>query len=614
MRKSSVVRTAVLAAALAAGGLALSGPAQTEPAPPSQATADIRQPLVSAILAELSARAARDDIGEEERAWLSELGGFYGMSGAAPLWVDAAGVTSRGKALADEIAAADRYGLDPEAFTLPSPDADPATAEVTLSLAATQYIWHARGGRIDPSDLSLWLDQTPRTVYASTVLSPFTEAPDVAAALRAHHPRHPQFEALRQALLRARGLAEQTKPLRLMLGGAVIARGERHLDVPIVRQRLGIPAEVGRETLADDEVIEGVRQFMRKAGFGKKKRVIDDDVRTAIESATERDHPRERAALIEKLVINMERWRWMPPDMGALHVWNNLPEYETRIVKDGEIIHRDRIIIGQPHTQTPVFSNAMSQVIFQPTWGLPPSIKLKQFGGRGNIGEALKARNMAIVDYDGTPIRASRINWGKVDIRKVPIVQGPGPGNPLGRLKFIFPNAHDVYMHDTPDKGLFEASRRTFSHGCMRTRNPERFAEVVLRERLGWTPADVARQLTIKQTTAIGLKQRIPVHVTYFTVVVDESGTLRQLDDIYGHDRRIADAMRGVPVSRIASSDPARAQLRQNEELARGGRKESRRSREFRMASYARPRSARPAAAKPAVKPFSFFSPKPTAN
>ena len=148
---------------------------------------------------------------------------------------------------------------------------------------------------------------------------------------------------------------------------------------------------------------------------------------------------------------------------------------------------------------------------------------------------------------------------------------------------------------------------RTFSHGCMRLRNPQQYAEIILRERRGWTPADVAKQLTYKDTIKIDLLQHIPVHVTYFTLVADASGGLRSLNDIYGHDKRIADALNGVPVEKIAARDPAMAQLKENQELARrSGSRESKRSRQLRVASYSKPRPAqRPSVQKP--KPFFFF-------
>ena len=200
------------------------------------------------------------------------------------------------------------------------------------------------------------------------------------------------------------------------------------------------------------------------------------------------------------MLVNLERWRWMPERLGTTRIWNNLPEFKTRVFKDETLIHEERLVIGTAKSQTPVFSDVVSHVIFQPEWGVPESIKIAQLLPHLKSGdiEVLDRRDMKVLDDRGKKMDPMRIRWEKADIRKVSIVQNSGPGNPLGRLKFIFPNAHQVYMHDTPDKALFNTEERTYSHGCMRLRNPDRYAEVLLGLDQGWTAADVKRQLASK--------------------------------------------------------------------------------------------------------------------
>lgn len=580
------------------------GPAVSEITQPANETATARTQIADAILAEIRLlQGATKD--ETEAAWLSELAGIYATHDAQPFWTDERGINQRGEAVAKVCRGADDYGLDADAFELPGPSDSQAVAELKLSMAAVKYVWHARGGRVDPSQLSLWLDQTPRVVYASAIVRAIAGADDIETALLSEHPPHKDFEILRRALLQAQGKIEMPKP-QPILPGAKIIKGDRHIDVALVRRRLGIPAAESKdETLADGEVIEAVRQFMRQAGYGKKRFAIDDEVRTALNAAAE-TKPGDNRALVEKLIINMERWRWVPRDFGAIHVWNNIPEFESRIVKDGEVVHRERIIVGKPSTQTPVFSDAMNKIVFQPTWALPPSIKLAQLGRHAGPGIAsvLERRNMKIVDDSGRVIRATRINWSRINVDQVPIVQGPGPGNPLGRLKFVFPNSHAVYMHDTPDKYLFNSAERTFSHGCMRVRNPERYAEVILGLTHGWTGEDVAEQLSIKDTHDVMLPEHVQVHVTYFTAVVDGDNRVRLLKDIYGHDKRISDAFAGVPYAKIAARDPALAQIRENRELARRSGARKQKPGASGLAQNRTP--ARAAQAKP-KKSFSFF-------
>ena len=199
-------------------------------------------------------------------------------------------------------------------------------------------------------------------------------------------------------------------------------------------------------------------------------------------------------ASLRTLLVNMEQWRWMPADLGNFYVWVNIPEYTIRVVRADRIIHSERVIVGRTNTQTPVFSDEMQQVIFHPFWGVPDSIKTNELLpslARGNTG--VLERNGLRVSYRGRDINPGSVDWTKVDMRKFHVYQPPGGSNVLGVVKFRFPNKHDVYMHDTPSKSLFNASVRTFSHGCMRVRDPLKLAEIVLAEERGW-PAEPGRR------------------------------------------------------------------------------------------------------------------------
>ncbi len=476
-----------------------SQPVAIAPVPRVPVLIPAAQPLVYLVRDEIAQRKKRkpDDMTLQ---WLDQLAAYYGQPETTLTWVDLNGLLPRATAVIEEMGRAGDYGLDPGQFVVPELSAAPASArelaiaEAGVALAAAKYAWYARGGPIDPSQLSLWLDQSPRPVDAAKLVGLLREAGDAAEELRAFQPKHPQFEYLRRAYHAAR------QPL---------------------------PATANKGA----------------AGVNK--------------------------AWLTKLKINMERWRWLPRDFGSLHIWNNLPEFETRVVKDGDVIHRERIIIGALTTQTPVFTGWMTHAIFHPEWGVPESIKISSLLARLRSGDTrvLNRRNMRI--FDGKKeISPKSIKWAEVNIRDVPIQQRSGEDNPLGQLKFMFPNKHDVYMHDTPGKHLFANAVRTFSHGCIRVKNPQRLAEVLLGEVKGWGPADVRWQMRQK-TARLEFGRAIPVHNTYFTIVADAAGNLVSLPDIYGHDRRIADAMAGVPAKQIAASDPALAQKKKNEDLVK---------------------------------------------
>ncbi len=508
-----------------------------------------------------------------ERAWLDGLANLYAARDYRPIWMKTSGDLTVARKVAAEIARADAWGLDASKYPLPDlsvPLADATRAadvEVQLSLATLTYVAHARGHRVDPSQLSKWLDQRPKPVQAYEV-GLIATADDPALALQRQHPQHPQFEKLRQAYLKLRGgeaikAPVAARPIQLPASGPRLKTGTEHADVTILRQRLGIrAADQDEAEVYDRDVASAVRAFQKRVGL-KANGVVTDSVRLALNAGDAADGKAARktpASELKKILVNMERWRWLPDDLGSTHVWNNLPEFETKVIKSGQVIHQERIVIGKTETQTPVFSDKMRYVVFQPDWGIPNSIKITDLLPRVRGGDAgvIERRNMRVV-MNGKPVSSSRIDWSRVDIREVEIRQNPGSSNPLGQMKFMFPNKHDVYMHDTPSKHLFNSSVRTFSHGCIRVRNPRALADLVFHEDRGLAPAQVQASFigANKPNNKIDLERSIDVHNTYFTVVANEDGSLRSIADIYGHDRRILMALEGTPAAVIARDDPA---------------------------------------------------------
>jgi murein L,D-transpeptidase YcbB/YkuD len=249
----------------------------------------------------------------------------------------------------------------------------------------------------------------------------------------------------------------------------------------------------------------------------------------------------------ERLLANMEQWRWMPDDLGKFHVWVNIPEQLLRVVRDGRVINTERIVIGKPNAQTPIFSNEMKYLIFHPFWGVPDSIKTNEILPGLRRGRAILARQNLRLQLNGKDVDPNRFDWSRTDIRRFHVYQPPGRGNALGIVKFMFPNKHAVYMHDTPSKSLFKASVRAFSHGCMRVQDPVKFAELILAEDQGMSP-DQVRSLAganAPENNQINLSRHIPVHMVYFTMRVEDGGKVSTFKDIYGHEERIRLALGG---------------------------------------------------------------------
>ncbi len=426
------------------------------------------------------------------------MSAFYAERQGAPLWSGPQGRKSIADSLVAEIRRGGEWGLDASAFDIPSVRANGkgdgsretlALEEAEISAAVLKYARHARGGRLEPSTLTPFLDRKPPLYESKSLLNQIARAADPAAYLRDLHPQHPQFQKLRQKYLAARS-------------GVAVATT---VDEPPA-------ASPGK-------------------GRGKSKGAP----------------ARAPEASARRLLANMEQWRWMPNDLGNFYVWVNVPEYTVRVVANGQVIHTERVIVGKIDTQTPIFSHEMQQVIFHPFWGVPDSIKqneiLPSLQGSGSV---LAKHNLRI-QSGGKDIDPRSVNWSAADIRKYHVYQPPGGDNVLGVVKFRFPNKHDVYMHDTPTKGLFSNTVRTYSHGCMRVQNPVKLAQVILAEDKKMT-SDQVRAMTAPgapENNQVNLTRRIPVHITYFTASVEDDGRLNTFNDVYGHEERIALGLEG---------------------------------------------------------------------
>ncbi len=223
-----------------------------------------------------------------------------------------------------------------------------------------------------------------------------------------------------------------------------------------------------------------------------------------------------------------------------------------------------RVVVGKPDKQTPIFSNEMQEIVFNPYWNVPNSIKTEELlpsirggggdwlfgGGGGGWDTSVFARNGLRVAIGTKEVDPSMLDWNRIDIRSLNIYQPPGPDNVLGTIKFLFPNKHDVYMHDTTQKNLFAKTVRAESHGCMRVQNPDQLAATLLKKDQGWTPEKVASAIASGgEDQHVGLKRKIPVYITYFTLKVNDDGSFTTFNDVYGHDARMASAMFGEPMA-----------------------------------------------------------------
>lgn len=500
------------------------------------------QTAIRLRIAAMAAPGAQDADRDDKLA----LASIYGCRLRVPAWTTAAGLAPRAAAVIAELKRADDWGLTSGDYAMPelSPrpnDNERAAAEQSLSLAVLKYARHARGGRIpDPTtQLASYLDRRPLLPDPVVVLDDITTstAPDVY--LRSFNPQHAEFQALAAEYQRLR---RPPAPWLVRIPpGSLIRVGDVHQQIALLRIRLQTPAADGVDpNLYNEELAEKVRKVQGNAGLAPRGS-IGNRTREVLNEAIE-DNRDDKTA--RRLRANMEAWRWMPADLGDLRVEVNVPDFMMRIVKDGRVLHSERVVTGKIATQTPIFSDRMKMVVFQPQWGLPDSIKVNEVLPRLLRGDGL--RSDLRMQRNGRDIDPDDVDWNKANILEYHIFQPSGDDNALGQVKFLFPNKHQVYMHDTPSKGLFRETQRTYSHGCVRVRNPVRFAEVVMSEDKGWAPKKV-RELAWDgpENNKVTLSREIPVHITYFTAATGDDGKIHYMRDVYGHENRIALALDG---------------------------------------------------------------------
>jgi len=479
---------------------------------------------------------------KRDRAALAE---FYAERDYMPVWMVDGAYTPRARAVMQRIAAADEDGLDPAAYRLP-PAAigatTPAGAEIAasvdfvLSQAVLHYARQAYAGRLDPASISKLITVKPRLPDPIEVLTTVSSASDGAAAIASFNPQHEGYQRLKKALAVAR--ATETGPrLARVPDGKSMKLGLTDPRVPLLRARLELPAPSEAPEVYDEALAEAVKSFQSSKGL--KVDGIAGNATVAYVNGTGKSHTAE-------IIANMERWRWLPHDLGPFYVMANVPEYLVRVVENGEVIHTTRSVVGKVTNQTPIFSDQMESIVVNPSWNVPASITMKEMLPAVRRDPSYMSRKgyqvLANVDGKYRPIDPQMVDWSNVNPRQIMIRQPPGDDNALGSVKFLFPNEHAVYLHDTPSKSFFKRDTRALSHGCVRVQDPLEFADVLLAHQGGWTKQRLRKMVGGKEKW-INLPNRIPIHLTYFTAFVDDSGSLETRPDVYGFNARVEKAL-----------------------------------------------------------------------
>ncbi len=509
-----------------------------------------------------------------------------------PVWVRDGQATTQALAVIAAFQSSRQKGLNPEDYdasrwpqrlsALKNAPADANTVahfDAALTVCAMRYISDLHIGRVNPKHFKLGIDVAAKEVRSATVSA--TETPrskQRARGIERGRAAILRLPAHRAALQTYLALADKDQarlcpkckrrwaPAMPIAGAEALAQRLQLLgDLPHGR---GGNAKPG---IYEGALVDGVKHFQTRHGLGADGQLGKDTVRQLNTPLSVR---------VQQLDDALERWRWLPADFSPLPVAVNIPEFVLRVFSpDHRIAMRMNVVVGKAvRHETPVFADDMKYIVFRPYWNVPLSIT------RGEIIPALQKdsgylarKNFEVTDQSGNIVTSGAVSadvLAQLRSGKLLVRQRPGPSNSLGLIKFIFPNEHNVYLHNTPAQSLFAQSRRDFSHGCIRVEKPAELAAWLLRDQPKWTPDAVkAAMQSGPDNQQVNLTPPVPVVIIYLTAVVEEDGEVYFFNDIYGHDQTTqcgAGQGAALPVIREgATSGEPGLRLREQNRIAR---------------------------------------------
>ena len=500
------------------------------------ARAEVRREALRERIEQL--RAGRDvRVDGDPIAAPALIAAFYERRGFEPAWTP-----TRAKQLAALVEAVRADGLEPRDYhaeALRAGAEDSADRELLYTDSLIRLAYSLYFGKLDPRRLD------PQWNFARTLdgidppraLEALIAAPALGKAVYAYAPQMPEYRALRSALARYRTLraAGGWQPLP---AGPTLRPGSRGDQVAALRARLALsgdlPAAAAPETdLYDAALEEAVTRFQRRHGLNRDG-LTGRRTRAALDVGVQ-----ER---IDQIRVNLERLRWVAQDLKSDYLLVDIAGFRARLVLDSKTVWSSRVVVGRPYRSTPVFRATMRYIVLNPTWNAPPTVLQEDIVPKVARDPGYLARNhMRVLDLAGREVDPATVDWKRYLGSTLPyqIVQAPGDDNPLGRIKFMFPNAHDVYLHDTPAHGLFLESDRAFSSGCIRVEHPLALALALLDDPTRWDEQTLREAIASGETRSVFVRRQVPVLLLYWTAVADDDGTVEFHPDLYDRDAAV---------------------------------------------------------------------------
>jgi L,D-transpeptidase YcbB len=486
---------------------------------------------------------------------LSAVCGLFFLSAVnaeAGIWMNGGGLTACGQKAYELLSNAGDDGLSPADFQFAVQAVERAkrgqgsfsAAEGAFNDAVARYIEQIRNGRFDPRSADHRIVMRPDRVNGHSVISQ-NGSSNSCEWLSQQEPPYQGYKQLKPVLKKYRQIAAATPNWpRLPAEGLNCPPGDYNDNIPGVRQVLaayGLLSSGDGGSYYDDDVLEAVKAFQASHGLLVDGRLGAQTVKELNKS------PQDR---VRQLIINMERWRWMPRNPGQRYIRVNIAGFELEAVENGQIVLRSPIIVGTDYRETPVFSATMTEVKFNPSWHVPQSLAIKDKLPKIKEDPSWLTNNHFVLttNVNGREVEISphSVNWKNVHAGNFnyQLRQTPGSYNALGKIRFTIISPFGVYLHSTPDQYLFDFPIRTFSSGCIRVKKVAELGEFVLNNPGVWSVSRIEQEMQGSQTKAVPLSRNIPVHVTYFSVFTDENGAVHFNPDVYGQDAHVAAAMR----------------------------------------------------------------------
>lgn len=483
------------------------------------------------------------------------LAAIYKATGMKPLWVTENGPGEKAAIIRQFLENSETEGLRPTDYNVAGiqflwqsdrPE-HLAQLDTQLSLQLLKYAHDVSHGRILPfkTDPELFAEAGDKHFKPILVINKALTVTDLAGYLANLPPSNEYYRKLREALHFYTKIAK-SGGWEKIANGKILHPGDQDERIRQIRQRLVETGElsppVENKILYDDALIPLVKKFQKKFGL-KEDGIIGRDTLSALNTPPE--------SIIDKIILNMSRWRWQKKELGRRYIIVNTANYKLNAMEDGREILTLEVIVGKLQHQTPVFSSQVQYVDFNPFWNIPPSIAAKE-----ELPELRKdpfylvnrkVRLFSDWQEDGVELDSTTIDWLTVtedEMKGYKLRQDPGPWNALGSVKLVFPNKYDVYIHGTPAQGLFEHNKRNFSHGCIRVNKPLELARFALAEEQDeWSMKKIEETVAKGGRKVVSISSPLTIHITYQTAWVDNEGTVHFNSDVYGRDMILAEIL-----------------------------------------------------------------------